>query len=184
MSENTPEFLKSSHNVINIIVVIDTDRIVTDFKGKSVSQDYNKPTPIGHQYSYMVATNESVIKGSGTADLNVKANIDDIIRWTGISESCNSDSSVLVYNLPRYAGDEVFKKPDYNKRKRSTMEPGKDSAFPVSFTEQTHWFMQSTVNAKGTEQYQVQFGLYHRGDGGDQKLFGYFQWDPTITVKG
>ncbi|RUR99380.1 inclusion body family protein [Pectobacterium polaris] len=182
MSEHNPEVLKSSHNTINIIVVIDTDRIINDKEKETVSKNPDKPTPIGHQYSYMVATNESVISGSGTADLNVKANIDDTLRWTGISESGNSDSSVLVYNLPKFAGDTVFTTPQYIKRTRSAMEPGKDSPFPVSFSEQTHWYMQSTLIAKGKEHYQVQFGLYRRGKEGKQELFGYFQWDPTITV--
>lgn len=174
--------LKSSHNVINIVVVIDTDSIINDFSGKSVSQNSDNPTPIGHQYSFMVATSKSTINGSGTADLNVKAYVDDNLRWTGISESCNSDSSVLIYNLPKSGGDTVFTKPEYVRSNRSAMEPSDNTPFPVSFTKQPHWFMQSTVNDTGTEQYQVQFGLYKRGDDGNQKLLGYFQWDPTITV--
>ncbi|MBL0910603.1 hypothetical protein G5645_21675, partial [Pectobacterium carotovorum] len=68
--------LDSSNNVINVIVIIDTDRIINDPSIKSVSKDQAHPTPIGHQYSYMVAPNQSAISGEGTGDLNIRANRD------------------------------------------------------------------------------------------------------------
>ncbi|MGI8454121.1 inclusion body family protein [Pectobacterium versatile] len=178
--------LNSSNNVINVIVIIDTDRIINDPSIKSVSKDQAHPTPIGHQYSYMVAPSQSAISGEGTGDLNIKANRDDVIRWTGISESANSDSSVLIYGLPRYAGDTVFTQVEFVNSGRLEAEPAptnNTSPFPVTFTEQKHWYTQATITKLGTEQYQVQFALYHRPHGGNQELYGYFQWDPTITVK-
>ncbi|GKW01707.1 hypothetical protein PEC301877_05220 [Pectobacterium carotovorum subsp. carotovorum] len=178
--------LNSSNNVINVIVIIDTDRIINDPSIKSVSKDQAHPTPIGHQYSYMVAPSQSAISGEGTGDLNIRANRDDVIRWTGISESANSDSSVLIYGLPRYAGDTVFTQVEFVNSGRLEAEPAptnNTSPFPVTFTEQKHWYTQATVTKLGTEQYQVQFALYHRPHGGNQELYGYFQWDPTITVK-
>ncbi|MEQ9766474.1 inclusion body family protein [Pectobacterium versatile] len=178
--------LNSSNNVINVIVIIDTDRIINDPSIKSVSKDQAHPTPIGHQYSYMVAPNQSAISGEGTGDLNIRANRDDVIRWTGISESANSDSSVLIYGLPRYAGDTVFTQVEFANSSRLEAEPAptnNTSPFPVTFTEQKHWYTQATITKLGTEQYQVQFALYHRPHGGNQELYGYFQWDPTITVK-
>ncbi|GKX37517.1 inclusion body family protein [Pectobacterium versatile] len=178
--------LNSSNNVINVIVIIDTDRIINDPSIKSVSKDQAHPTPIGHQYSYMVAPSQSAISGEGTGDLNIRANRDDVIRWTGISESANSDSSVLIYGLPRYAGDTVFTQVEFVNSSRLEAEPAptnNTSPFPVTFTEQKHWYTQATITKLGTEQYQVQFALYHRPHGGNQELYGYFQWDPTITVK-
>ncbi|KFX01213.1 inclusion body family protein [Pectobacterium versatile] len=178
--------LNSSNNVINVIVIIDTDRIINDPSIKSVSKDQAHPTPIGHQYSYMVAPSQSAISGEGTGDLNIRANRDDVIRWTGISESANSDSSVLIYGLPRYAGDTVFTQVEFVNSGRLEAEPAptnNTSPFPVTFTEQKHWYTQATITKLGTEQYQVQFALYHRPHGGNQELYGYFQWDPTITVK-
>ncbi|MCH4997677.1 inclusion body family protein [Pectobacterium carotovorum] len=178
--------LNSSNNVINVIVIIDTDRIINDPSIKSVSKDQAHPTPIGHQYSYMVAPSQSAISGEGTGDLNIRANRDDVIRWTGISESANSDSSVLIYGLPRYAGDTVFTQVEFVNSGRLEAEPAptnNTSPFPVTFTEQKHWYTQATITKLGTEQYQVQFALYYRPHGGNQELYGYFQWDPTITVK-
>ncbi|MFJ5384694.1 inclusion body family protein [Pectobacterium sp. CHL-2024] len=185
MSERDSEILSSSHDVINIIVIIDTDLIIRKFKDKPVSQDSAKPTQIGHEYSYMVATSESVIKGSGTADLHIKASVGDVIRWTGISESGNFDSSVLVYGLPKFGGVDVFKNTVFDMYKKKSMLPNPNSGgpFPVTFTEQSYWFIQASISNTGTEAYQIRFGLYHRPDKKEQKLFGYFQWDPKITVE-
>ncbi|KHT02348.1 inclusion body family protein [Pectobacterium brasiliense] len=178
--------LNSTNNVINVIVIIDTDRVMSDVSFSAASKDQAHPTPIGHQYSYMVAPNQSVVSGEGTGDLNIKANRDDVIRWTGLSESANSDSSVLIYGLPRYAGDTVFTGVEFVNSGRSEAEPretNNTSPLPVTFTEQKHWYAQATISKLGTEQYQVQFALYYRPRGGNQELYGYFQWDPTITVK-
>ncbi|MBN3341821.1 inclusion body family protein [Pectobacterium brasiliense] len=181
---NTNE-LNSTNNVINVIVIIDTDRIINDPNIHSVSKDPAHPTQIGHQYSYMVAPNQSVKSGEGTGDLNIQANRDDVIRWTGLSESCNSDSSVLIYGLPRYAGNTVFTGVEFVNSGRLEVEPQETnhtSPLPVKLTEQKHWYAQATINELGTENYQVQFALYYRPHGGNQELYGYFQWDPTITV--
>ncbi|GKW40494.1 inclusion body family protein [Pectobacterium parvum] len=184
MSEINPNDTRSSHNVINVTVVIDTDLIISKFIGRNASQDQKKPTQIGHEYSYMVATNKSVIKGSGTADLNIKANVGDVIRWTGVSESNNFDSSVLIYDLPKFGGTHVFTDAAFKMYTKKSMlpKPGSTGPFPVKFEEQSNWFIQADITKAGTEKYQVQFGVYYRPEGGEQKLFGYFQWDPTITV--
>lgn len=94
--------LKSSNSIVNVIVVIDTDALIEAFENNNPSQDSGNPTGIGHQYAYMVVTSEQVIGGSGTADLNFKANVGDVIRWTGTSESANFDAGVLIYGLPQF----------------------------------------------------------------------------------
>ncbi|MBQ4766291.1 hypothetical protein F9U42_03965 [Pectobacterium versatile] len=178
--------LKSTNNVINVIVIIDTDRIINDPSKYPVSKDQNRPTPISHQCSYMVAPSQSVVSGEGTGDLNIRANRDDVIRWTGLSESCNSDSSVLIYGLPKSSGDTVFTGLEFVNSGRLAAEPAptnNTSPFPVTFTEQKHWYAQATISQLGTEQYLVRFALYYRPDGKNQELYGYFHWDPTITVK-
>lgn len=175
--------LKSSNNIVNVIVVIDTDALIEAFENKNPSQDAGSPTGIGHQYAYMVVTSEQVIGGSGTADLNFKANVGDVIRWTDTSESANFDAGVLIYGLPQFgSGTQVFSNPTFKMYTRSSMMPAQNTVFPVTFTNQTYWFIQADITNTGTENYCIQFGLYYRPNGGDQKLLGYFYWDPTITV--
>jgi len=56
---------------------------------------------------------------------------------------------------------------------------------PAAITEETFWFYQAGVAAKGVEGYMVQFGLYTRDPNtGQPVLNGYYAWDPTIRVVG
>ncbi|GKW40485.1 AidA/PixA family protein [Pectobacterium parvum] len=173
--------LDSSHKIINIITIFDTDAICSDSTIKP-STDIEKPTLISNNFAYMVTTSSLVIAGSGTGNLSVKANIDDIIRWSAMSESSNSDSSVLIHQISKKSGVDAFKVPDFNKRKRSAMEPGATKPIPPSFVEQQHWYMQSTVQMKGKEEYYIQFALYNRPTSGDQVLYSYFQMATSVNV--
>ncbi|PWK78338.1 inclusion body protein [Mucilaginibacter oryzae] len=176
------EFLSSSQEIINIQIVIDTDAITNDYPNPS--QDPNNPTGLPHTYMYMVATRGNTIGGSGGADLNVKADVGDVIRWYAVSEYGNFDSSVVIYKLAWYAQDVVFDGETFNVYNRTGILPAKGTAIPVGYSVQNFWFNQATVVAKGTEQYNVQFALYVRQRGVDQPvLFGYYYWDPTITVQ-
>ncbi|CAI0890833.1 inclusion body family protein [Serratia entomophila] len=175
--------LRSSNSIVNVIVVIDTDALVEAYNGKNPSQDPNSPTGINHSYAYMVVTSQQVIGGSGTADLNFKANVGDVIRWTGTSESNNFDASVLIYGLPQFGGGtQVFSNPTFKMYTRSSMLPAQNTIFPVTYSNQTYWFIQADISNTGTENYCIQFGLYYRPSGGDQQLLGYFYWDPAITI--
>lgn len=176
------EFLSTSQEIINIQVVIDTDAITTDHT--SPSQDPNNPTGLNHTYMYMVATRGNTITGSGGADLNIKADVGDVIRWYAVSEYGNFDSAVVIYKLAWYAQDKVFDGETFSVYNRTGILPANGTALPVGFSDQNFWFNQATVINKGTEQYNVQFALYVRQRGvNDPVLYGYFYWDPTVTVQ-
>ncbi|MBN3265290.1 AidA/PixA family protein [Pectobacterium brasiliense] len=171
----------ASHKIINIITIFDTDAICSDSAIKP-STDIEKPVLIDNKFAYMVTTSALAISGSGTGNINVKANIDDIIRWSATSESSNSDSSVLIHKISKKSGIDVFRVPDYHNRKRSAMQGGATTAIPPAFVEQQHWFMQSTLQAKGREEYYIQFALYHRPTGNEQALYSYFQIASILNV--
>ncbi len=166
--------------IVNVIVVIDTTSLIAAYPNPSKNQ--SAPTQIGHQYSYMVAAAGSVISGQAGGDLNIKANVGDVIRWSGDSESSNFESAILIYGLPKFGGATVFSNPVFKQFTKSSMQPAQNGPFPVSNVNQTFWFLEADITNTGTEQYQVQFAVYNRPNGGAQELYGYFQWDPTITV--
>jgi nematocidal protein AidA len=171
----------SSQEIINIQVVIDTDAITNDYPNPS--KDKNQPTGLPHKYMYMVATRANVITGSGGADLTIKADVGDIIRWYAVSEYGNFDSSVLIYNLPKWSGETVFKTPTFSVYERQGILPADGTALPVSFKTQSFWFNQAEIVHIGTENYYVQFALYTRQRGEPNPvLYGYYYWDPTIKV--
>jgi hypothetical protein len=172
----------TSQEIINIQVVIDTDAITSEYPNPS--KDQRNPTGLPHKFMYMVATRANVITGSGSADLTIKADVGDIIRWYAVSEYGNFDSSVLIYDLPKWSGDTVFNNTTFSVYERQGILPANGTALPVGFSNQSFWFNQAEIVRPGTEGYYVQFALYTRQRGvADPQLFGYFFWDPTIIVK-
>lgn len=102
----------ASSKIVNVMVVIDADSVVKDFPNRS--QNADSPTAINNtKYFYMVACADNTLSGAGTGSLHIKANVGDIIRWSGISETANFDSSILIYTLKRLGGQEVFVTPDF-----------------------------------------------------------------------
>jgi len=185
----TKEELNASLKTVNITIVIDTDKLISKFP--SPSQNKDNPTWIDHSYAYMVATSAAVISGAGSGDLIVKANIGDTIAWTGISESNNFDSSVLIYkvyyntgapkpNTQVFSDDTSFKV--YNKS--TGILPTQDTVFPVALNYgRKSWFLKAEITDIGTENYVTCFAVYKRDDDSNLSLYGYFCWDPAIVVK-
>lgn len=166
---------------INIQVTIDAVAVVNAYPNPS--KDQNNPTGIGHQYSYMVATSNT-ISGSGTGDLNFSANVGDVVRFFGTSASDNFEDSVLIYNITRYQGDDVFSEFHSETFTKKGVSPTGAEVLPATIANQKFWFFEADVISSGTEGYRVVFALYTRDNNGYPTLYGYFQWDPTITVAG
>jgi hypothetical protein len=171
----------AKNKIININIIIDTSRLMTSFPGGG-SKDQNNPTGIDHTYQYMVVSDGAAISGQGTGDLSFQATQGDVVRFYATSEYNNYDNPVVLYQLFKFGGQDVFINPNF------TLEqfPGVDTVVPQSFNplvtkiaQQDFWFAQNTVNQKGTENYGLRFALYNS----DNALFGYFSWDPVITAK-
>ncbi|WP_052180760.1 inclusion body family protein [Alistipes sp. ZOR0009] len=175
--------LNSSLNTVFINMIIDTDSIIND--KKTPSQDPNNPTWIEHNYAYMVATRSQTVVGSGTGDLEIKAQVGEPIHWSAVSESNNFDNSVILYKIKYLNGDHVFDD-DYVRNiidtKMSAM-PTPKTFVPATYTNQSFWSTEARIDNPGHEAYSCHFGLYKRDGDGNQSLYGYFAWDPSITVK-
>lgn len=171
--------------IINILITIDTDAVKKAYSNPS--KDQNNPTAIGHNYGFMVATGTSLNGGQGTGDLSIKALVGDTVRAFATSGSDNFEDSVLLYGMPMYGGtNQVFGDFKYQSFTKSAVVPNSKTApLPAKSTEEVFWFFEADVVSKGTENYKVQFGLYTRDpDTGAPVLFGYYYWDPQITVAG
>jgi hypothetical protein len=174
--------------IINVLIALDTDRVKKDFP--NTSQPLNpigsqgSPIPIGHDYGYMIASGTTVNNGQGTGDLNFNATNGDTVRAFAISGSNNFEDEVLLFGMPEFSGPQVlstFSNQTFN-HKPAVVPP---LLTPPNVQPETFYFFQANVDDVGTEGYQVQFALYTRDADSDQpELYGYFQWDPTITVPG
>jgi len=182
------EEVRSSIESIDILVVIDTE-YVKAHNAKQPNPDWKKPKNIGQESQYMIANDKrGIISGQGTGNINFKANVKDLVGFTGVSIYGNSDDAVIIYGIERYDGDDVFNPftlntvvrnkavyPDPKSPNRNGLPALKG---PLNFNQ-----LNSMVARPGTERFYVLFGLYTLdSDGQTQSLYGYFQWEPTITV--
>ncbi|HRB70979.1 inclusion body family protein [Flavobacterium sp. WV_118_3] len=171
--------------ITNIQVIIDTDKIINDYP-KGGSTDSTKPTGIGHQYQYMVASNLTGSAGSGTADLVINAVSGDVVRFNAVSEYDNFNNAVIIYNIQKFGGTDVFGPFTSKVFTAAGVQPSAGaSPLPIQqVSGMSYWFYQADVIKPGTENYNVSFALYTMDRAsGNMKLFGYFVWDPTIIVK-
>ena len=169
---------------INVLITIDTDRVG---KIQNPSQDPNNPTGIGHDLGYMVASGTVVNSGQGTGDLSFTALVGDTVRAFAVSGSDNFEDAVLLYGMPKFQGAQVMSPFNYKSfhNKSAVVPQGETAPLPAAIVKETFWFFESSVIDTGTEGYMVQFGLYKRDAVlGKPVLYGYFGWDPTITVAG
>ncbi len=170
---------------MNVLVVIDTEYVKA--RNPNPSKDPNKPTGIDHNSQFMICTGtRGVISGQGTADLNFKANPGDFVSFAGTSIYSNADDAVIVYGIKYWSGDNVFNAFTSNlvARQRAVRpDVNQPNGIPAVTGPDNFITLDSRVSKQGTENFYVYFALYTLADDGEtQQLFGYFYWDPTITV--
>jgi hypothetical protein len=176
----------SSSEQINVLVVIDTDYIVANYKNPS--QDSSKPTGINHNSQFMICTDpRGVVSGQGTADLVFKANVGDEVSFTGTSIYDNSDAAVIVYGIKYWKGDQVFNTfvPNLIVRTHAVMpDPNTANGIPPTQQKITFASYDSKIRQAGTENFYVYIAVYTlASDGETQNLYGYFYWDPQVQVQ-
>lgn len=173
---------------INVMIVIDTAAVA--MSNASPSTDPNNPTAIPHDTQYMICSDpRGIISGQGTGDLNFNANPGDFVSFAAQSVSANAQDAVIIYNIASFSGPNVLGSLTVNTVTiTGAVFPNKNVSAPnvgIPPLQQSASF--NTVDARvqqgGTEGYKVSFGLYQLDQTGEnQVLFGYFSWDPTITV--
>lgn len=188
-NENELVELASTNEIINVEIVIDTDKLISDMKkqGKTPSKIQSSPTGIDHTYQYMVVSTLANIKGQGTSELTFQAEVGDVVRFNTISEYNNMDNAVLLYGIEKFPGTVVNVFNDFSSKvytKTVIQANNGQSPLPVSYADVKFWFYESSVAKAGTENFMISFALYTRVRGqANPVLYGYFQWDPTIVVK-
>jgi hypothetical protein len=178
--------IMASDESINILIVVDTDAVKAAYPNPST--DSTSPTGISHENQYMIAADpRGIVSGQGTGNLNFNANVGDSVHFRGTSIYQNSDDAIIIYNIVKYSGDEVFNTFVTNKVTRAGAvqpDPSELDGIPPLEVSQNFMSLDSTVSNAGTEGFKVYFGLYTLEDDGEtQTLFGYYSWDPQITVQ-
>ncbi|EDQ3857690.1 TPA: inclusion body family protein [Salmonella enterica subsp. enterica serovar Reading] len=175
----------SSMVEINVLCVIDTELVKKKYPNPS--KDPANPTGIEHDSEYMLVTgSRGNVCGQGTADLSFRANVGDRVSFTGTSVYANSDDAVIVYGIKFGSGANVFSHftPTVLIRECAVM-PDPDTQCGIPALKQKISFSKysADVQISGKENFIVCFALYTLDDTGEhQNLFGYYSWDPVITV--
>jgi hypothetical protein len=174
-------------NIINIEMVFDTQTILNKYP--SLSQNSAAPTGINHTDVYMVTEAKYVAdpKTQATADLNINAEVDDVIRWRGLSLSDNISQSVIPYKIQKFSGTQVTTIPVPSEAHPWVPVPNQapdKTVDPLHYTAQqlANYYLGCDVTDSGTEGYQVWFYIAQQVSGSNVKVLGYLYWDPTITV--
>jgi hypothetical protein len=173
---------------IDVMIVIDTDAVAKAYP--TPSKDPNNPTGIAHGTQYMICSDpRGVISGQGTGDLNFKANPGDFVSFAAQSVTANAEDAVILYNIAAFSGPNVLNSLSVNTVTiTGAVFPNATVSAPnvgIPPVQQQASFnsVDARVKQAGTEGYKVAFGLYQLDSTGEnQVLFGYYVWDPTITV--
>ena len=194
-------FTKDTSVGINILLVVDTAKIenfYTTNQNKTIngilvqppSTTAASPTQLhpdlkGTQW-LICDSPRGIVNNQGTSDLNFRANANDRVSFVGTSIEANSDSAVIVYGLKSTSTTNVFNTFNQNwaNRKQAVM-PAQTIGVPAILKDATFATYAATVFTSGVESFNLNFAQYFLDDAGQtQKLYGYFRWDPTITVSG
>ncbi|KAK7603466.1 hypothetical protein V9T40_003465 [Parthenolecanium corni] len=170
---------KLSPSFIDTIFVIDTQSVMRAYP--NASKNPETPTPITHQYGYMIISKEHVNSSQGTVGSYLYfVAVGDILRWYGVSESANLFNQVILYNIKQHS--KILSSTRTLPFGQSVLQPNSTSIqdlYPVNvnFIGLEATALKTGISFVGHEIY---FGLYYHDDNGNPTLFGYFR---TVNFK-
>jgi hypothetical protein len=163
---------------LNVLIAFDAATIVERYP--NASQNSDAPTQIDQSLIYMTTRQDRIIGTSG-AELNLRANPGDILRWRETTLSLNSEHSALLY---RYVSQdhELISRPEIMVVDGVYPMPKEGSEGSPAYVTQAYQdhFWQATVKRLGQRvTYHFYFQILDKG----RHLKGFFQWDPFITIE-
>ncbi len=166
---------------IDIFVVIDTSSIISGYEVKS---DSDHPVSVNRDAIYMVTNDAAITDGQATADLSIKADVNDAIRWRVESLNGNTDRTAILYDIVKSSGTQITSEAEMQINYPLTPIPAVDN--PIRYSpsnNQVDVFLGCSVLRSGSEKYQVRFYIVDRDqDSGELSTSGYYCWDATIHV--
>lgn len=166
-------------DIINVLVIIDTDRVIKNFP--KPSKDQKSPIALSKGYQYMVVSDNNTISGNEEIDLNLNFSIETekSIRFHGTSEYANFEKSILIYKIKSNNESRIS-----NQLKLSSINtpiPLGSEVLPAKIVSMHFWFYEIKISLlikrKGTQKCQLWFALYVK-----EELYGYFYLDAAIKA--
>lgn len=116
--------------IIDILAVYDTETILRNYPNPS--QDCNRPTGIAHNCLYLLANQQYVISGQGTADLHIRALVADVIRIRSSDLAYNTVLPAVLYAVP--GGEKILSPVQAEIAKREIPVPKPPGGCPSPYT--------------------------------------------------
>ncbi|MDH6705453.1 hypothetical protein P3T27_002163 [Kitasatospora sp. MAA19] len=168
----------SGPEIINALIAFNADDILTDYPPQGTTPENPKTVSADDKYIYMMVKQANIIGSSG-ANLNLQAEVGDVIRWRETSFSFDANYSVLLY---KYVGtDDNLISPPHHLTPDSNLPYLTGQAGDPAFKSQTvtgHYWT-ADVLKKGRENYHFSFEIINR----EGRALGYYSWDPALTIK-
>ncbi|MQL48095.1 inclusion body protein [Photorhabdus khanii] len=163
-------------SIVNVVVVFDAESILKRYP--SVSKDPNKPTLVDGKDIYMVTTSDNVISGQGGGDLNIKAEVEDVIHWREVSIS-HIEHSVILYKFETTYGGNLISNAEPRIADVDLPMPNLNDSLTPNMSKEKDYYWSAEILSTGSVAYDFRFQIFDRYG----KLCGCYKWDPYITIK-
>lgn len=181
-----------SKRKVHIVVSVDTAYLFNVYNGedpaKQPSKDSNKPVVLAANdvKNAILLVDDSKMKRENFAGSLFASYIPSgaSLCWSTVSESQNSDSTVVPYLVSYVKGIKIISRSKFKTEIRKVFVPSDTN--PLEGTYQKKKTYQIEANTKpvfveSVENYGLKFSVYTRRRGVDPFLFGYFEIQPEIV---
>ncbi len=167
--------MKEMSEIIDILIAVDTETIL-DVYGPN--KDPERPVQINPNLVYMIVKQANALSCQAGGNLNVKAQVDDVIRWRETTLSLNSNSNAILYKYVPIAGGELISSALPRISEPEVPLPNPNDPLNPSVQKIKSYYWTSDVLDQGRVIYTFRFFITDR----KEKVVGYYSWDPYITI--
>lgn len=163
--------------VTDVLVSIDTETILKNYP--NISKNPATPTMIDVNHVYMVTNQNNVVSGQAGGELNLRAQVGDLIRWRETSLSQSFETAVIFYKFIGNVGNELISTPTPRKATACVAVPNPSNPSVPSCQKVDNHYWSSETLSTGSVTYHFNFLIVDR----DCKIVGCCSWDPFITIR-
>lgn len=162
--------------VTDVLVAIDTATVLQNYRNPSMNPD--APTQIDTRYVYMITNQDNALAGQAGGELNLKAQVGDLIRWRETSLSLGFETAAIFYKFIGNVGNDLISTPTPRTAEASLPYPNQSKPSVPVCQKISNYFWSSETLKAGSVTYHFNFMVVDRSC----KAQGFFSWDPYITI--
>ncbi|MFF3328662.1 inclusion body family protein [Streptomyces sp. NPDC002888] len=164
---------------INVMIAFDAATIVE--QNPNASRNPDAPTYVDQSLIYMTTRHDHIVDMSSGAELNLRAEPGDAIKWRETTLSFNTEYKALLYRYVSSSDHKLLRAPEIEVIDGVFPMPREGTEGSPEFVTQNYQdhYWRAAVRSVGKVTYHFYFQILDR----HRQLKGYFQWDPFITIE-